>query len=380
MRAFSQQPRALQRATSATSNLARPHFGPGRDLNAGPLLQARTGNQVVQQVPDMAADVIEGGLSSTSRARFGHDFSQTPVSPPAAGAIQTKLTVSKVGDGCEQEADRVADRVMRTPEHLQPISQASDTGQTASSPVVDEVLRSPGKPLDSATRAFMEPRFGHDFSRVRVHTDARAEKSAELLKARAYTVKDNVIFGAGQFVPMTDGGRRLIAHELAHVVQQASGASAQIQRMPSEGTQDDMAQGQGEQAPSGQGTTQGIQDSPQADDPNPCAGWEQDPQSFSIALAKFFYGTDFPNPKGQNPSVVSVTGAWDPKVAFWVAFDNGDTVGISMKHVPTKHMAVACAKVGNLCDINNRCEYTYSCSASGSIAFSKLRCRNGGNP
>ncbi|MGB9632210.1 MAG: DUF4157 domain-containing protein [Chloroflexaceae bacterium] len=87
-------------------------------------------------------------------------------------------------------------------------------------PIVHEVLRSPGQPLDAETRAFMEPRFGHDFSRVRVHTDARAAESARAVNALAYTVGRDVVFGAGQYAPGASAGRRLLAHELAHVVQQ----------------------------------------------------------------------------------------------------------------------------------------------------------------
>src|ERR1041385_6120211 len=80
--------------------------------------------------------------------------------------------------------------------------------------IVQEVLRSPGQPLDATTRAFFEPRFGHDFSRVRVHTDARAAESADAVNALAFTVGPNVVFGAGQHAPTTDSGRRLLAHEL----------------------------------------------------------------------------------------------------------------------------------------------------------------------
>ncbi|HTP11018.1 MAG TPA: DUF4157 domain-containing protein, partial [Anaerolineae bacterium] len=87
-------------------------------------------------------------------------------------------------------------------------------------PIVHEVLRSPGQPLDTATRAFMEPRLGHDFSGVRIHTDAQSAKSARAVNALAYTVGQDVAFGTGQFAPGTSAGRKLIAHELTHVVQQ----------------------------------------------------------------------------------------------------------------------------------------------------------------
>ena len=85
---------------------------------------------------------------------------------------------------------------------------------------VDDVLRAPGQPLDAATRAFMETRFGHDFSQVRVHADAGAAEAARSAHALAYTVGRQVVFGAGRYAPATAAGRRLLGHELAHVVQQ----------------------------------------------------------------------------------------------------------------------------------------------------------------
>lgn len=93
-------------------------------------------------------------------------------------------------------------------------------------PLVNDVLRSAGQPLDAGTRAFMEPRFGHDFGKVRVHTDERAAESARAVDAIAYTVGSSVVFGAGQYAPHTRTGKSLLAHELTHVVQQLSGRSA----------------------------------------------------------------------------------------------------------------------------------------------------------
>ena len=87
-------------------------------------------------------------------------------------------------------------------------------------PIVHEVLATPGAPLDTATRASMEPRLGHDFSQVRVHTGARAAESARAVNALAYTVGRDVVFGAGNYAPSSTAGHRLLAHELAHVVQQ----------------------------------------------------------------------------------------------------------------------------------------------------------------
>lgn len=90
---------------------------------------------------------------------------------------------------------------------------------------VHDVLRSPGQPLDAASRAFMEPRLGHDFSRVRVHTDSSAAESARDVNALAYTVGNNLVFGTGQFSPNTTSGKMLLAHELTHVVQQNTSES-----------------------------------------------------------------------------------------------------------------------------------------------------------
>ncbi|HLM55850.1 MAG TPA: DUF4157 domain-containing protein [Pyrinomonadaceae bacterium] len=86
-----------------------------------------------------------------------------------------------------------------------------------------EALNSSGQPLDAQTRSFMESRFGHDFSRVRVHTDARAAESARSVNALAYTVGHDVVFAEGSYAPQTGEGRRLLAHELTHVVQQRGG-------------------------------------------------------------------------------------------------------------------------------------------------------------
>ena len=105
------------------------------------------------------------------------------------------------------------------------IQRRSD-GQSSSvtvPPIVHEVLRSPGQPLDAATRAYMEPRFGHDFSKVRVHADTRAAAAASSVDARAFTSNQRIVFGIGEYAPQAQSGRLLLAHELAHVVQQRTG-------------------------------------------------------------------------------------------------------------------------------------------------------------
>lgn len=144
--------------------------------------------------------------------------------------LQTELTINDPGDIYEQEADRIADQMMATtashtisdtPVSVRRVAGQASGQMAAAHASVNHVLASPGRPLEPALRQEMGQRFGHDFARVRVHANAAAEQSARDVNAHAYTVGQNIVFGAGQFAPSTQDGRRLIAHELAHVVQQS---------------------------------------------------------------------------------------------------------------------------------------------------------------
>ena len=99
-------------------------------------------------------------------------------------------------------------------------SAVTPEGGRSVPPIVHEVLHSPGQRLDAGVCAFMEPRFGYDFSGVRVHADAKAAESARAVNAQAYTVGQDIVFGVGQYAPATQGGNQLLAHELVHSVQQ----------------------------------------------------------------------------------------------------------------------------------------------------------------
>jgi Domain of unknown function (DUF4157)/Lysine-specific metallo-endopeptidase len=184
-------------------------------------------------------------------------FSSLPV-------VQPKLTVSQPDDPFEREADNVADRVMRMAEpggtalSFTPLTslttqrkcgacteeedeedknlqrkESHDAPQTAT-PQVSATLNTTGQPLDRDTRSFMEDRFGHDFGNVRTHVDNTAAESAASVRARAYTVGNNIVFGRGEYAPSSAEGRRLIAHELAHVMQQTgpTGPALTTQRTP----------------------------------------------------------------------------------------------------------------------------------------------------
>lgn len=153
-------------------------------------------------------------------------------------SFQAKLDVGPANDSYEREADRVADQVVGGPSRAH-VSGAPPriqrlTGQPSgamSAPdSVEATLASAGRALEPALRDDMETHFGHDFSRVRVHTDARAARSAQEVGAQAYTVGERIVFAQGRYAPGTAGGRRLLGHELTHVVQQSSRAPVGVQR------------------------------------------------------------------------------------------------------------------------------------------------------
>jgi hypothetical protein len=152
--------------------------------------------------------------------------------------LHRKLAIGAVDDPLEHEADLVADQVMAAPAHsatsgasprIQRIAKQGG-GQIDTAPSsVNRVLASSGRPLEPALRQDMEQRFGQDFSKVQVHTGTEADRSTRDVNANAYTVGQKIVFGAGRFSPGTHEGRRLLAHELVHTVQQSEG----IRRKPS---------------------------------------------------------------------------------------------------------------------------------------------------
>lgn len=204
------------------------------------------------------------GITRSNAATFGTDHREHPIlrlqrtvgNQTVRRMLQTKRMISRPGDVSEREADHLAERVMRMPEpRRQPAcacggecagcrnkpaspaqAQTARLGadhmeKTTAPPIVDEALRSAGRPLDAATRAFFEPRFGRDFGAVRVHADARASETARSVDARAFTVGSDIVFGSGEYAPDTADGRTLLAHELTHTVQQgAAVAERPIQR------------------------------------------------------------------------------------------------------------------------------------------------------
>jgi hypothetical protein len=176
-------------------------------------------------------------LEDHRSSRLSWDFSRISVHPVPAAAFGTTFAINQPGGQHEQEADGVANQVTRRPspaagrpvpsigadqQHMQERPSGSANQKSISAPtIVHKVLSSPGRSIDAATRALMQPRFSHDLSQVRIHTDSAAGRSARDLNANAYTVGPNIVFAPGRYAPNTASGKRLLAHELTHVVQQS---------------------------------------------------------------------------------------------------------------------------------------------------------------
>jgi hypothetical protein len=202
--------RAVQQLVAAGGNGALPPRGQGRSPAAGPA-------RVLQRKCACGAPAASAKEECAGCA--------------GGKTVQAKLAVGHADDPLEAEADRVADRVLGTaapgavqaaPVRVQRLAAGASPAASSAPASVDRVLASAGNRIDEGVRADMEQRFGHDFSRVRIHTSAAAERSARDIEARAYTVGHDVVFGAGMYAPHTHAGRLLLAHELVHVVQQGS--------------------------------------------------------------------------------------------------------------------------------------------------------------
>ena len=156
--------------------------------------------------------------------------------------FQPKLAINPPDDHYEREADATADRVMRMPvqrkcKHCE--EEEKQLQRKEENPAIPQVnggferyingLRGLGRPLSADERNFFEPRFNRDFSDVRIHTDMHAAQSAQQINALAYTMGNHIVFNQGQYQPTSANGKRLMAHELTHVVQQG-GISGNVQR------------------------------------------------------------------------------------------------------------------------------------------------------
>jgi uncharacterized protein DUF4157 len=153
------------------------------------------------------------------------------IAPLHHGLLQRKCACGQhtiAGGECERcDKNRTAAGLQRAGINAAPLNEVPSA--------VHEVLGSPGQSLDAATRNSMESRFGHDFSQVRVHTGEQAAQSTQAVNALAFTVGKDIVFGAGQYAPSTQTGSKLLAHELAHTIQQSGRTSQNISRISQPG-------------------------------------------------------------------------------------------------------------------------------------------------
>lgn len=267
MRAFAEKQGQTQRKGLAIFlGRGKPPFEPTHETHSILRLQRIIGNQATQRLLSASAAGHEANSRTMAATRFAHDFSRIPVHATVPAQTQAKRTVNAPGDVYEQEADRVAERVMNIadPAHLLPVQRAmaaeekGEQVQTAAAvtPLAPQGMlleeaqqptqtepslqraekgdgveashhleslpggnQGGGSPLPDDVRTFMEPRFGFDFSQVRVHVDRDAMRMSRSLNAQAFTHHQHIYFGAGK-TPAKDA---LTAHELTHVLQQAVG-------------------------------------------------------------------------------------------------------------------------------------------------------------
>ncbi len=207
-------------------------------------------NEKISSIPDQSKKTQNADLSGKRNSSFFKPF------------IQPKLTINQPDDQYEQEADAVADKVMRMTDHeAVPTSffkpavtvinrmcvqckeeEEEEKGVQRKETNADEItadknlesylgnLNAGGQKLPDEVRQFYEPRMGHSFDNVKVHTDTAAHASAYNINALAYTHGSNIVFGANQFNPESESGKKLLAHELTHVVQQGKATDKTIQR------------------------------------------------------------------------------------------------------------------------------------------------------
>lgn len=245
MRTFAQQPMAIQQATPARSSIAgRAHFGQSGEMHSILHRQRTIGNRAAQPTSSGMTDDKEGDSTATAIGGFGHDFSRIPVhaaTPIAAqlggttGTVLRRKCAACEAAANEEETDGIIRRQSDAP-------AGAAQHDLSGIPIGDGLSRPLGQPLGGDVRAMLEPGFGRSLADVRVRDDGAAARAADSLHARAFTVGSSIWFGAGEYRPDTSDGRRLLAHEVAHTVQQAGGPPVDAQAKLTIGRTDDPAE------------------------------------------------------------------------------------------------------------------------------------------
>ncbi|MGV8126109.1 MAG: DUF4157 domain-containing protein [Methanothrix sp.] len=184
-------------------------------------LQNTVGNRAVQRLLWTFSQSPRTNFNNISKIQRDHVFEQTSINPRSLVQIKAKIGISVPGDSHEQEADRIANHIMRMKDPSELNFKTDSRCNQGHRCNLAYKNSNNTKGLNPKLRQFFEPRLGYNLGNVRIHLDRRANESASLLHARAYTVGNNIAFAAGEYRPETREGKRLLAHELVHVVQQA---------------------------------------------------------------------------------------------------------------------------------------------------------------
>lgn len=267
MRTFAEKPNAPRQGTLTRSRKhSRAHVGQCLEVNSILHNQRMPTNQAALRVLGSDTKEPETGADHIETPRYSYCCNPLAQHSEAVETIQPKVTVGAPDDSYEREADRVAEQMLHlsgpdaargpisSPNqagdkmrlHAEPLAanitplrserpeakESTETGHRGTPELASELessarsFRGRGQPLPEPVRTWFAPRFGYDFSRVRVHTDTRARETAHKLNARAFTLGWDIVLGAGAYAPASTEGQRLLAHELTHVVQQQRGFTA----------------------------------------------------------------------------------------------------------------------------------------------------------
>lgn len=271
---------------------------------------------------------------------------------------QANVRIGSPGDRYEQEADRVAERIVAD-NASRPMLQQSDAvlqKKSASARHTAEaisprgrVVSGQGELLPTSVRTYFESRMGYDFRHVRIHRDKRATTLAEQLQARAFTLGRDIVFGESQYQPATRQGKRLLAHELVHVMQQGQhGGLHEVSAAP----------------PAIQRETATFAESQD----KPCSGWESDRESFTKRVAEY-YVMDALGTSGRG---ITLNCFPNNTVCIWTVQTPTGTisVAVSLAQMPGRVIARQVYVQGGI-----RCEYDYTCTPKGDLILSRHNCR-----
>ena len=293
----------------------------------------------------------------------------------AAHPVQCKLTVGAANDTYEQEADAVADKVMRMPGHdfvqrkcahceeeekkqvqrkpsmgnisTTPQTKGEDNGSVSNS--VNKRISSSqgsGSSMDTSTESFMSNRFEKDFSQVKIHTDSEAIQMSRELNAKAFTVDNDIYFNEGQYHPGSDSGKHLLAHELVHTIQQGNKGSV-VQREENNVPE---------------------QDDKTPDEKDRCEGWERDLQSLTIDAARHHFRTKH----GETIQVEKLDCVSGTSVKLKVCeLTLTDGRQVSVHYNPERNIILVQHEVGG---VLKNCRYSYTCTESGSVVYTEISC------